>query len=189
MERIIANPVWYVPRSITMNEILPRIKADTGYLRRNGFKILDENYRTVNEQSINLEALSEDNFNYTLRQNRGTENALGQIKFLFSNPYTIYLHDTPGKALFSKDIRAFSHGCIRIKDPERLAGFIIREMNEEEMIWLQYCKWLPSGMILPTPSYLCRVYTQRSIMPAIYFYKDIYSIDEKNQLLTAYLGI
>jgi murein L,D-transpeptidase YcbB/YkuD len=129
MERIITNPVWYVPRSITMNEILPKLKTDSNYLRRNRMKLLDSNYKPVDEASVNLAAMDEGGFNYTLRQDRGSENSLGQVKFVFSNPYTIYLHDTPGKQMFFKDLRAFSHGCIRIKDPERLAGYIIRKIN------------------------------------------------------------
>lgn len=182
METIIANPVWYVPKSITMNEILPKIKSDSGYLKRNGFKILDENYRTVNETSINMADLSADNFNYTLRQNRGSDNALGKIKFIFSNPYSIYLHDTPGKALFSKDIRAFSHGCVRVKDPERLAGYIVHEINAENT---DVAELIRKGqhseidIVAPLPIYIRYITCEADKAGNLYFYKDIYGLDKK----------
>jgi murein L,D-transpeptidase YcbB/YkuD len=193
MKTIIANPVWYVPKSITMKEILPKIKADTGYLRRNGFRILDDRYRTVNERSLDLNALSGDDFNYTLRQNRGADNALGQVKFIFPNPYAIYLHDTPGKTLFAKDIRAFSHGCIRIKDPERLAGYIIHEINGDDT---DMAALIRNGghreidIAVNLPIQIRYITCEADESGNLFFYKDIYGIDEKELLqLQVYMGI
>jgi L,D-transpeptidase YcbB len=193
METIIANPVWYVPKSITMNEILPKIKADTGYLRRNGFRILDDQYRTVNEQSLNTESFSGDNFNYTLRQNRGADNALGRVKFIFPNPYAVYLHDTPGKALFAKDIRAFSHGCIRLKDPERLAGYILHEINDDDADMTALIKngqHREIDIAANLPIQIRYITCEGDGTGNLYFYKDIYGIDEKELLeLQGYMGI
>ena len=193
MDRIIANPVWYVPKSITMNEILPKIKSDTGYLRRNGFKILDDNYQTVNENSINREELSADNFNYTLRQSRGSDNALGKVKFIFSNPYAVYLHDTPSKALFSKDIRAFSHGCIRVQDPERLASFIVREVNAEDtdmigLIGNGHHAEIDINATLPI--HIRYITCEADETGNLFFYKDIYGLDKKDlEELRSFMGI
>jgi L,D-transpeptidase YcbB len=193
MKTIIANPVWYVPKSITTKEILPKIKADTGYLRRNGFRILDDQYRAVNERSLNLEALSGENFNYTLRQNRGSDNALGQVKFIFPNPYAIYLHDTPGKALFAKDIRAFSHGCIRVKDPERLAGYIIHEINDDDTdmaALIRNGQHREINIATDLPIQIRYVTCEGDPTGNLYFYKDVYGIDEKELLqLQEYMGI
>jgi murein L,D-transpeptidase YcbB/YkuD len=193
MVTIITNPVWYVPKKITMNEILPKIKSDSGYLKRNGFRILDENYQTVSESSLNMAELSADNFNYTLRQNRGSDNSLGKVKFLFSNPYAVYLHDTPSKALFNKDIRAFSHGCIRVKDPERLAGYIIREINTDTT---DINNLIRSGRhndinINGRLSIHIRYITcEADETGNVYFYKDIYGIDKKElEELTPLMGI
>ncbi len=182
MVTIITNPVWYVPKKIAMNEILPKIKSDSGYLKRNGFRILDENHQAVSESSINMAELSAENFNYTFRQNRGSDNSLGKIKFLFSNPYAVYLHDTPSKTLFNKDIRAFSHGCIRVKDPERLAGYIIREINTDTT---DINNLIRSGRhydinINGSLSIHIRYITcEADETGNVYFYKDIYGIDKK----------
>jgi murein L,D-transpeptidase YcbB/YkuD len=193
MVTIITNPVWYVPKKIAMNEMLPKIKADSGYLKRNGFRILDENFQTVSESSINMAELSADNFNYTFRQNRGSDNSLGKVKFLFSNPYAIYLHDTPSKALFNKDIRAFSHGCIRVKDPERLAGYIIREINTDTT---DINNLIRSGRhydvnINGRLSIHIRYITcEADETGNVYFYKDIYGIDKKElEEFTPWMGI
>ena len=193
MKTIIANPVWYVPRKIAMNEILPKLKSDTGYLKRNGFRILDENYRTVNESSINVTELSADNFNYTFRQNRGSDNSLGQIKFIFTNPYTVYLHDTPGKALFSKDIRAFSHGCIRIENPERLAGYIIHEINADTtniVNLVRSGRHCEINIASTLPIYIRYITCEADARGDVYFYKDIYGLDKKElEKFTTLMGI
>ena len=61
-----------------------------------------------------------------IRQKPGAENALGKVKFLFPNSFNIYFHDTPAKSLFEKDKRAYSHGCIRLKEPEKMANYVLR---------------------------------------------------------------
>ena len=183
MERIIANPTWFVPKSITMNEILPKIKADSGYLRRNGFKVLDRNYNTVNYKTLNLADISAGNFDYTLRQDQGLDNSLGQVKFLFSNPYSIYLHDTPGKTLFSKDLRAFSHGCIRIQNPERLAGYIINELNADSTNishLIKAGKHREFGISSTLAIQIIYITCEADNAGRLYFYKDIYGTDKKD---------
>lgn len=193
MKKIIANPVWYVPKSITMNEILPKIKSDSGYLKRNGFKILDQDYKAVCETSLNLEELSADNFNYTIRQNRGSDNALGKVKFVFSNPYSIYLHDTPSRSLFSKDIRAFSHGCVRVKDPERLAGYIVRDINKEALdmtALIRNGKHYEVDISASLPIYIRYITCEADQAGNVYFYKDIYGLDKKElKTFTTLMGI
>jgi murein L,D-transpeptidase YcbB/YkuD len=193
MERIIANPTWFVPKSITMREILPKIKTDSGYLQRNGFKVLDRNFRTVNYETLNLADISESDFDYTLRQDRGLDNSLGQIKFLFSNPYSIYLHDTPGKTLFSKDLRAFSHGCIRIQNPERLAGYIINELNADSTNISRLIKAgnhhefnISSTLAIQIMYITC----EADNAGKLYFYKDIYGNDKKElEKLASFMDI
>jgi murein L,D-transpeptidase YcbB/YkuD len=182
MDKIIANPVWFVPRKITMNEILPKIKADSGYLKRNGFKVLDRNYKTVNYENLNLADMTENDFDYTLRQDRGSDNSLGQVKFIFSNPYSIYLHDTPGKALFSKDMRAFSHGCVRVQNPERLADYILHKINADST---NFARLIASGkhhefnissaLMIQITYITC----EADDAGRLYFYRDIYGTDKK----------
>jgi murein L,D-transpeptidase YcbB/YkuD len=193
MQRIIANPMWYVPRSITMNEILPKIKSDSNYLARNNFRLLDKNNNLVNAQDINLSQISDKDFDYTVRQNRGSDNSLGQVKFIFSNPYAVYLHDTPGKALFSKDLRAFSHGCVRVQQPERLANYILREINSDTTDFAQLMQkgqHREFNISEPLSIHITYITCEADDSGSVFFYKDIYGIDKKElDDLSTYMGI
>jgi L,D-transpeptidase YcbB len=124
LERIITNPYWTVPKSITNNEMLSKIRNDSTYLQRNGYFII--NGREEKVEASNMEWGLDDPLGkkYWIRQNYGSGNALGKIKFIFQNDHRVYLHDTPGKHLFNKETRAFSHGCIRVQNPEQLAQYI-----------------------------------------------------------------
>ncbi len=108
MTRVILNPSWYVPRSIVAKEIEPRLRRDPGYLERENFEVLPTR-----------------NGRLALRQRPGPDNALGRIKFLFPNPYDVYLHDTPSRTLFNRTVRTFSHGCIRVEKPQELAAWVL----------------------------------------------------------------
>jgi murein L,D-transpeptidase YcbB/YkuD len=126
IDKIITNPFWNVPKKITLYELLPQIKKDSMYLKRHRFKLIDNELNIADHSQINWTNVSADNFNYYIRQDASSSNALGIIKFIFDNPYHIYLHDTPGKKLFSRNTRAFSHGCIRLQNPEQLAEYIAK---------------------------------------------------------------
>ena len=115
MEFMVINPSWNVPRSITTKEYLPLLKSNpnaAGHL-----KIVDRSGRVIARESIDFTAYTAANFPFSMRQAPSDGNALGKVKFMFPNPYNIYLHDTPQKALFAKEVRAYSHGCIRLNDP------------------------------------------------------------------------
>ncbi len=114
LENIVFNPYWNVPDNILEKEILPMAAKNKNYLEENHMEWYDGR----------------------LRQKPGVDNALGEIKFLFPNPFDIYLHDTPAKGLFQEERRAFSHGCIRIAEPHRLALYLLRDKkgwSAEEM--------------------------------------------------------
>ena len=116
LEYLVVYPYWYVPYSIVSNELIPKAREDSSYFRRNGYDLLSGN-TIVNSEKVDYNTA----FRYTVRQKGGRSNALGLIKFIFPNPTYIYLHDTPSKKLFNKEIRTFSHGCIRLEDPLDLA--------------------------------------------------------------------
>jgi len=109
LKYIVFSPYWNIPPSIVKNEVLPAIKNNPGYLQRNNMEI------TGNSGGLPV-----------VRQKPGPKNSLGLVKFLFPNSYNIYLHDTPAKGLFSQDKRAFSHGCIRLAEPQKLAEYLLR---------------------------------------------------------------
>ncbi|MBJ3762997.1 L,D-transpeptidase family protein [Maribius pontilimi] len=118
MEHMVINPSWYVPRSIAVNEYLPTLKRNPYALSY--LEITDRRGRKVN-RGAGFSQFSARSFPYSMRQPPSSQNALGLVKFMFPNKYNIYLHDTPAKNLFSNDVRAFSHGCIRLNDPFEFA--------------------------------------------------------------------
>jgi murein L,D-transpeptidase YcbB/YkuD len=181
IERVIINPYWHVPRSITMNEILPKIKADSGYLKRNRFKVFDTNNNMVSDDAIRDNNLSGSDFNYTIRQDASSGNALGLVKFVFPNPYSVYLHDTPSKSLFSKDLRAFSHGCIRVQNPELLAEYLVKEVQPETDVMDLIHKGIRREIILamPIPIEIRYITCGADEKGELYFYKDIYGRDAR----------
>jgi murein L,D-transpeptidase YcbB/YkuD len=193
MNKIIANPTWFVPKSITMREILPKIKSDSNYLKRNKFKVLDKEYKTVSYESLNLADISENNFEYTLRQDRGSDNSLGQVKFIFSSPYAIYIHDTPGKSMFLNDSRAYSHGCVRVQYPERLAGYILHEINADTTNIARLIKAGKHREFAVTSSLAVEILyitCEADDAGRLFFYKDIYGNDKKElEQLSDEIGI
>ena len=126
MESIVVNPSWNVPASITMKEMLPNVRRDPGYLSRKGYQVLANvggKYRAVDPSMVDWSNANARKIR--IRQPPGDDNALGAIKFLFPNDHSVYLHDTPSKSLFQKDVRAFSHGCVRVQDPLEFADVLL----------------------------------------------------------------
>lgn len=119
MEHMVINPSWGVPRSIIVNEYLPLLQRNPNAVSH--LQVIDGRGRVVSRGSVNFAAYSGRTFPYGLRQPPSDGNALGKVKFMFPNPYNIYLHDTPSKSLFDHEVRAYSHGCIRVADPFDLA--------------------------------------------------------------------
>jgi L,D-transpeptidase YcbB len=112
LNQVVFSPHWNVPKSIVEKEILPAIEKNPDYLEEQNMELTEDK---------DGDGLPE------IRQKPGGENALGKVKFLFPNSFNIYFHDTPSKSLFKKDKRAFSHGCIRLSDPEWLATYLLRD--------------------------------------------------------------
>lgn len=116
------SPYWNVPHSIAVKEMLPKLRADPGYLAREGMEIVGNGVRT----DLDATTLTElQRGALRLRQRPGARNALGGVKFMFPNRHDVYLHSTPSPRLFSRTRRDFSHGCIRVADPVALAQFVL----------------------------------------------------------------
>lgn len=122
IQAVTLNPTWTPPRSILVNELLPRFRRDPAAADRENYEVLDSAGRIVPLGSVNWAARP---FPYTLRQRAGAGNALGQIKFEMPNAYGVYLHDTPSRSLFARADRALSHGCVRVEDPVGLAAVVL----------------------------------------------------------------
>lgn len=131
MRYLIFQPYWNVPASILRNEILPALRRNPDYLRRNDMEIVQgpgDDALPLAQTPENLARLESGQLR--LRQRPGPRNALGRIKFIFPNDANVYLHDTPAQELFSRARRDFSHGCVRVEDPPGLAAFVLRGLPE-----------------------------------------------------------
>ena len=113
LNQVVFSPYWNVPTSIVKKEIMPAMERNSNYLASHNMEI------TGNNGGIPV-----------IRQLPGNDNSLGKVKFLFPNSYNIYFHDTPAKSLFEKDKRAYSHGCIRLSDPEKMANYVLKDDAE-----------------------------------------------------------
>ena len=119
------NPTWTITPDIIKNETVPTIIRDPGFLAKQNLRVLDREGNEVDPGLIPWQQYRGRYFPYIIRQNAGRDNALGLIKFMFPNPYHVYLHDTPTKSLFGRTRRAFSHGCIRVQNPLDLGRMIL----------------------------------------------------------------
>ncbi|MBL8251524.1 MAG: L,D-transpeptidase family protein [Candidatus Competibacter sp.] len=126
MAYLVMSPKWYVPRSIAVKDKLPQLKRNPYSLARQNIRIYNSAGQQINPGAVNWKAIGENNFNYQFRQDAGPRNALGGIKFMFPNPYNVYLHDTPTRGLFSQSQRTFSSGCIRLSNPVELAEYLLK---------------------------------------------------------------
>ncbi|MCT7375512.1 L,D-transpeptidase family protein [Chelativorans salis] len=130
IEYVEFNPYWGVPRSILVNEKLPKLRRDPGYLDRAGYEVTDSRGRRVSSASVNWNRYGT-NIPFSVRQPPGPKNALGELKIMFPNKHSIYMHDTPAKDLFSRDTRAYSHGCVRLQDPRAMAAAVLGTSVDE----------------------------------------------------------
>lgn len=127
MSTVVFSPYWTIPESIAIGETVPSIRRDATYLARNQIDVLrlaGGRYEVVDPATIDWKSPAATR-GLVLRQRPGSGNALGHVKFVFPNPYAVFMHDTPGHDLFERSVRAFSHGCIRLQQPFALARYLL----------------------------------------------------------------
>ncbi len=188
MRYIVFNPYWNIPQSIAREEILPKQINDATYLISNNIRMFqgwEEGALEVQPESIDWQRIGPRIGNYRFRQEPGPDNALGRIKFMFPNPYNIYLHDTSAPELFSHHKRSFSHGCVRVSAPDTLALFLLKNPGTREWGITKIEKLIASGqrsvirLQQPVPVHI--VYRTVSVAAendTTYFYPDIYGRDK-----------
>lgn len=125
IEYVEFNPYWGIPRSILVNEMLPKLRNNPGYFDNLGYEMKDRRGRQISSSSVDWWNVGT-NFPFDVRQPPGPRNALGTLKIMFPNSHAIYMHDTPAKSLFSRRTRAFSHGCVRLEDPHLMAAAVLQ---------------------------------------------------------------
>ena len=123
-ETVVFNPTWGVPQSIILKEYLPKLRANPGYMDELGFKVIKADGKVVPSRSIDWNSVGA-NSGIGIMQPSGEGNALGEVKFLFPNKHSIYMHDTPNRELFAQSKRNFSHGCVRVENPREFAEILL----------------------------------------------------------------
>jgi murein L,D-transpeptidase YcbB/YkuD len=177
------NPTWTVPASIANQELIPKELRQPGYLASRQFEILkrvDNQLVPVPADQISPDDFRKASFPYVLRQRSGPINALGRMKFLFPNPYAIYLHDTQAKKHFTLNDRAFSHGCIRLSEPDRLATLLMQEDGYEQAEIdraLQTRETIRVRLRSPIPTHLAYMTTWVDTQGSLQRRADIYGHD------------
>ena len=166
LKHVVFSPYWNIPRSIVRTEILPAIGRNRNYLAK-----------------MNMERTGYSDGLPVIRQNPGGANALGKVKFIFPNSYNIYFHDTPTKSLFNEDARAFSHGCIRLAEPVKLATYLLRNQPEwttqkmNEAMSVSKEKWVL--LKEPLPVFITYFTAWVDSEDLLNFREDIYGHDKK----------
>ena len=130
IETVEYNPYWGVPRSIIVNEMLPKLFNDPSYLDRLGYEVSTASGQRVSSQSVDWYNVGVNKAPINVRQPPGRKNALGELKILFPNKHAIYMHDTPAKSLFQRNARAYSHGCVRLQKPREMAAAVLGKSTD-----------------------------------------------------------
>jgi murein L,D-transpeptidase YcbB/YkuD len=191
----ITMPQWTVPLSIIFKEIIPHILKDTNYLAKENLMVVNDEDSVVDPHKIHWRRFNKNNFPYRIKQREGDDNSLGVIKFNFRNKYSVYLHDTNVRWMFGKSYRAISHGCVRVKEWDKLADYLVRndttlqgKMKVPPDSIRAYIarseKHVVSGF-RKLPLFI-RYYTCEGKDGKIVFYEDIY--DEDRDLIEKYFA-
>jgi murein L,D-transpeptidase YcbB/YkuD len=181
ISQLILNPYWNVPISIVRKEMLPKLKRNSNYLSKNNMELFLGN-TIIDPSTVNWSKYSS-SIPYSIRQKPGDDNALGKMKFIFPNNFSIYLHDTPSRSIFNESKRAFSHGCIRVENPMKLAQYILRnkqKWNSDNLQSSIESKKTISIQIKPSlPVYIVYFTAWIGNSGEINFRNDLYNMDSQ----------
>ena len=185
MRYVVFRPYWDIPPSILRNEMLPKIRANPGYLAAQRLQIVSgqgDNSPVVSPSPAAIEGLAAGKLR--LRQMPGEDNALGLVKFMFPNTYNVYLHSTPAHRLFKESVRAFSHGCIRVSDPLALATHVMRDepddwTREKIDVTMNGSKTIRVNLQHPIRVLILYGTALATEAGPILFFDDLYGLDKK----------
>ncbi len=184
MKYLVLNPFWNVPMSIAVKDILPKLRENHNYLSLHNMTLY-ANWQNgappIDPESIDWSKVNRRSFRYKLVQKPGPQNALGRLKFMFPNKFSVYLHDTPSKELFQKNIRSFSSGCIRAEKPVELAVYLLKDSSNwtKEKIMAAITHGKNRSIGIPKPLNVHLLYWTAWVDKAgeIHFRDDIYDRD------------
>ena len=179
ISQITFNPYWVIPTSIIRKEIVPEARLDPNFMVENNMEVLSGS-RVVDLNSIDWFSYKGDG-PFLIRQKPGLNNSLGKMIFLFPNPFHIYLHDTPVKSLFEENERAFSHGCIRLQNPIKLARYLLKDnprwSAEKIDTILASNKNVKVVLLKKMPVYIVYFTAWVDHEGQLHFRKDLYGLD------------
>jgi murein L,D-transpeptidase YcbB/YkuD len=182
MTYMVLNPDWTVPPTILNEDIVPAVISNPDYLSKKKLKVYAADGTEIDPTTIDWSSFTTNNFPYKIHQNPGPENALGNIKFIFPNKYSVYIHDTPNRSLFKRTDRSFSSGCIRVDNPMKLAAWLMKDN----------LKWTPTLLNnaiekgktqtvkfkTPIPVHILYLTAWASNDGVVFFRKDVYNRDK-----------
>lgn len=187
ISELITYPQWVPPPSIIMKEILPAVKKNPGYLEKKGFSLVDKDGNVVDPYTVDWSKYNK-GIPYRVVQGSGDANALGIMKFVFANKYSVYLHDTNQRYLFGQTYRSLSHGCVRVQEWEKLAFYLLRNDSissanrssraDSVRTWLRNKQKRSIALKNKMPVFI-RYITCEGYNSGIVFYDDIYGDDKR----------
>ena len=176
------NPTWTAPRSLATRDVLPQIQKDPSYVVERGFEVRDRDGNSVDLGGLRMIRKNRNNFPYTLVQRPGPYNAMGLVKFMFPNQYSVYLHDTPSRYLFDREARAFSAGCIRTERPFELAELLLAPQGwDRARIQEVVDSGKLTNIVLETPMPVLLTYFTARVTGdgTLLFFPDVYERDQR----------
>jgi murein L,D-transpeptidase YcbB/YkuD len=191
IQHVIVNPVWNVPTNIAVKEMLPKIQANPGAL--NGYQVfanINGRFQAVDPMMVDWQSV--DMRRIQIKQPPGEKNALGSIKFMFPNPFSVYLHDTPSKSFFERDYRALSHGCMRVQNPWEFADALLAEdpnVSAARLKKLVGGKETRVNLTNEIPVHITYFTARVDASGALVFRDDIYGHDARIEKALGALGV
>ncbi len=183
IEYFITYPEWNVPNSISSKEILPKLRKDSTYLKRNNYTIYTKDRKVLDASQVDWSKVKQSEFDFYVKQGSGRSNSLGTIKFIFPNKYSVYLHDTPSKRHFANEVRAYSHGCMRLHNPVDFGEFLAEmdgciDVDTFKSVMANRTK-KQINLNTPLPIYIRYVTCEADENKQITFFQDVYGLDRK----------
>ncbi|MGE7369348.1 L,D-transpeptidase family protein [Neorhizobium sp. NPDC001467] len=167
------NPSWGVPQSIIVNEMVPKLRKDPSYLDRLGYEVA-VNGRAVSSRNVDWYGSTT---NISVRQPPSSDNALGDLKILFPNAHAIYMHDTPAKSFFKRDMRALSHGCVRLAEPRKMAAALLGISEKDVDARIATGKNMPTPVTADIPVYVAYFTAWPNKDGKVEYFGDVYDRD------------
>jgi murein L,D-transpeptidase YcbB/YkuD len=177
IEHVVYNPYWGVPASIIVNEFTPKSIANPAYLDQRGYELKTWGGKKLKSSNINWSKVGI-RPNFSVRQKPGPKNALGSLKIMFPNKHAIYMHDTPAKALFNREHRAYSHGCVRLHDPQAMAAAVLGKSKRQVNSFIKQGKNKTEKLSVKVPVYVSYFTAWPQEDGTVKYFNDMYERDD-----------